>query len=49
MYALRNLEDHKNQQSTHKGKVYADYLTVQISEGYGTVNEQTAPFWISFF
>ena len=42
MYALRNLRDPDNQQDIYKGKVYADFLTVQISDGIGTKNEQTA-------
>ena len=45
MYALRNLEENDNHlyaDRNYKGKVYADYLTVQISDGIGTKNEQTA-------
>ena len=45
MYALRNLEEpgnHLYADREYKGKVYADYLTVQIADGFGTVNEQTA-------
>ena len=42
MYALRNLEDPDYQQGICKGKLYCDYLTVQISDGVGTINEQTA-------
>ena len=42
MYALRQLKDPDQQQDIYKGKCYADFLTVQISDGNGTVNEQMA-------
>ena len=42
MYALRQLEDPNQQQDIYKGKCYADFLTVQISDGNGTHNEQLA-------
>ena len=45
MYALRNLKPadiHLHADREHTGKLYADYLTVQISDGVGTVNEQAA-------
>ena len=43
MYQLRQLRDPDNHQSIYHGKLYADYITpVQVSDGNGTVYEQTA-------
>ena len=42
MYALRQLKDPDQQQDIYEGICYADFLTVQISDGNGTVNEQMA-------
>ena len=45
MYALRNRTDpdnHRYADREYKGKTYADFLTVQSSDGVGKVNEQTA-------
>ena len=45
MYALRNRkypDNHLYADREYKGKIYADFLTVQISDGLGTINEQTA-------